>query len=58
MGYCTYPGADLAGEPTLEELFGEPIIHLIMKRDGVAERDMRTTLESLRRAYRAAFEIQ
>ncbi len=53
-----FPDADLAGEPTLDELFGDPIVHLMMKRDGVEERDMRGTLERIKDAYHAILERQ
>lgn len=58
MASYVHLDTDLAGEPTLEELFRDPIIHLIMKRDGVEERDMRTVLNDLWRSYQAALEVQ
>ena len=32
-------------EPRLQDLFGEPIVHLIMRADNVDERKLRTLLE-------------
>lgn len=49
-GYA-YPDTDLTGEPSLDELFSDPIVRLVMKRDGVEERDMRGVLDTIRNAY-------
>lgn len=35
MASNLYPDADLKREPSLEELFAEPIVQLVMQRDGV-----------------------
>lgn len=51
MFSCAYPDTDLTGEPTLDEILSEPIIRLIMSRDGVAEHDMRNTIERIKSAY-------
>lgn len=40
------------GEPSLDELLGEPIVQLIMARDGVKAQDMRTTIDELLIQYR------
>lgn len=50
-----YPGEekDLRAEPTLDEVFAEPIVALIMKRDGVASGDMRATIDRIQRRYEA-----
>lgn len=42
---------ELIGEPTLDELLAEPIVRLIMSRDGVEERDMRGAIERVKQAY-------
>ena len=34
-------------EPPLDELFADPIIQLLMKQDGVMERDLHPMLERL-----------
>ena len=34
-------------EPTLEELFAEPIIQLVMQRDGVKVQEMRHQLDRM-----------
>lgn len=34
-------------EPSLEEIFAEPIVQLVMKRDGVRAQDMRCALDRL-----------
>jgi hypothetical protein len=47
-----YPDTDLLGEPTLEELFAEPIVRLIMKRDGVKDADLRREINRAQEAYR------
>ena len=41
-GHCT--------EPSLNELFGDVAIQLLMQRDGVAESDVRELLDGLRHA--------
>ena len=46
-----YADADIVGEPTLDEILAEPIIQLIMKRDGVDERDMRGQIDRIQRVY-------
>jgi hypothetical protein len=53
-----YPDADVLGEPTLEELFAEPIVRLIMKRDGVEDKELRGQIERVRKAYRALEKAQ
>lgn len=57
MSYA-YPDTDLSGEPSLDELFGDPIVHLIMQRDGVEEQEMRSTLDKVRRAYQSILKTQ
>ena len=42
---------DLHGEPTLEEMLAEPIIRLIMKRDGVDENSMRGQIDRVQQSY-------
>ncbi len=42
---------ELHGEPTLEEILAEPIIRLIMQRDGVDETSMRGQLDLVRQSY-------
>ena len=46
-----YPDTDLLGEPSLEEMRAEPIIQLVMKRDGIDESDMRGQLDRVQRDY-------
>lgn len=41
----------LRGEPTLDDLFDEPIVQLIMKRDGVHQHDMREEINRLLISY-------
>lgn len=43
--------SDIVGEPTLEELFADPIVRLIMARDGVEESDMRGQIDRVRSSY-------
>ncbi len=38
---------NLRDEPSIDELFAEPIIQLVMKRDGVHIQEMRHTLDRL-----------
>jgi hypothetical protein len=47
-----HPDTDLLGEPTLDEMLAEPIIRLIMQRDGVNEHDMRSEIDRAQAAYR------
>ena len=37
----------LRGEPSLDDLFEEPIVQLIMQRDGVHHHDMRAEISRL-----------
>lgn len=52
MASSIYPDTDLLGEPTLDEMFAEPIIRLIMQRDGVNDVDLRGAMERVKQAYR------
>ena len=47
---------DIYNEPSLDEMFAEPIIQLIMQRDGVRVREMRKQFDKLqdRKFYRRA----
>ncbi|MFM9890166.1 MAG: hypothetical protein ACKVOE_05925 [Rickettsiales bacterium] len=45
--------AELLGEPTLDEIFAEPIVQLVMRRDGVEAHAMRGELDRVQRAYDA-----
>lgn len=40
-----------AEEPTLEEMLADPIIQLIMQRDGVSQHEMQRTLGHLQSKY-------
>lgn len=44
--------AEIYGEPTLDELLAEPIVRLVMKRDGVNEADMRGQFDRMLDAFR------
>jgi hypothetical protein len=50
--------AELLGEPTLDELLAEPIVRLVMKRDGVNETDMRGQIDRMVSAYRIPETVQ
>lgn len=50
MSYV-HPDRELLGEPTLEEMLADPIVRLIMKRDGVEESDMRRQIDRVKRHY-------
>ncbi|MFZ4541868.1 MAG: hypothetical protein ACOYNL_08710 [Rickettsiales bacterium] len=54
----TYLDSEVLGEPTLDEVFADPIIRLIMKRDGVEEHDMRGTIDRVRNAYKNLTKTQ
>lgn len=58
MTTSVYPDSDLTGEPTLEEIFAEPIIRLIMKRDGVKDTDLRGQIDHVQQAYRTLSKVQ
>ncbi len=45
--YNSSLASTLRDEPSIEELFAEPIIQLVMKRDGVQASDMRHTLNRM-----------
>jgi hypothetical protein len=53
-----YPDSDLTGEPTLDEMFADPLVRLVMKRDGVEEGEMRGTLDRIRDAYKTLTDAQ
>jgi hypothetical protein len=40
----------LQGEPTLDEVFSDPTVHVLMERDDVDPDDLRTLLEDVRSA--------
>ena len=46
-----YSDVELLDEPSLDEMLAEPIIQLIMKRDGVNASDMRGTLDRVLNMY-------
>jgi len=46
-----YPDTDLLGEPSLDEIFAEPIVRLIMQRDGVSDTDLRSEIDRVQQAY-------
>jgi hypothetical protein len=51
MVSAKYTDAELKGEPTLEEIFADPIIQLIMQRDGVRAHDMRNEMDRMVSLY-------
>jgi len=53
MAGAKYSDAELRGEPTLEEMFEDPIIQLVMQRDGVIAHDMRAEIDRMRATYAA-----
>lgn len=50
--------ADHFVEPTLEDLLAEPIVRLVMKRDGVNETDMRGQIDRMLSAFRLTDTVQ
>jgi hypothetical protein len=48
--------AEKLREPTLDELLAEPIVRLIMKRDGVSHVDLRGEIERVKHYYAHALE--
>jgi len=40
----------LQGEPTLEDVFSDPTVHVLMERDDVDPDDLRVLLEDVRSA--------
>jgi len=53
-----YPDTDLLGEPSLDEMLAEPIVRLIMQRDGVNETDMRGEMDRVQRVYSTLGTVQ
>jgi hypothetical protein len=49
---------DLLGEPSLEEILADPIIRLIMQRDGVDESSMRGQIDLVRQNYGTLASVQ
>lgn len=46
----------MESEKTLDELLGEPIIRLLMRRDGVEAQEVRTLMDILRRRIAASHD--
>ena len=40
-------------DPTLEELLGDPIMHLLLARNGLTAEDMRALVDAVRQKLRA-----
>jgi len=38
-------------EPALEEVMADPVVHLVMRRDGLTAKDVRAVLETVRRQH-------
>ncbi len=53
MASAKYSDAELKGEPSLDEIFDEPIVQLVMQRDGVLAHDMRAEIDRLLASYAA-----
>ena len=51
MASMKTPPPELLDEPSLDELMSDPIIQLIMQRDGVSAKDMRGELDRVKRVY-------
>ena len=47
---------DLCGEPKLSELLGDPILHLLLDRDGVSLEDLRELIRRARSQCESAAE--
>ena len=47
---------DLCGEPKLSELLSDPILHLLLDRDGVSVEDLRELIQRARRQCEDAVE--
>jgi hypothetical protein len=45
-------------EPSIDELLGDPIMHVLMKRDGVPPRDVRALIAAARRRQRRSAAMQ
>lgn len=58
MACFLLPENDLHGEPTLDEILSDPIIRLIMERDGVDETSMRGQMDRIQRAYDSLHTLQ
>lgn len=50
IGYL-YPDSDMLGEPAIEDVLADPIVQLVMQRDGVDEGDMRGQIERVKQFY-------
>ena len=58
MVSCAYTDPDLLGEPTLDEILADPMIQLIMQRDGVEESKMRGEMDRVQRHYETLSNVQ
>lgn len=46
-----YTDSELTVEPTLEEMLADPMVQLVMERDGIQARDMRGQIDRLQQQY-------
>ena len=54
MAGTSYKEHDTLGEPSLDELFAEPIVQLFMARDGLSARDVLGQLNRVLQLFPAA----
>ena len=58
MASNVYSDISRTGEPSLDEMLADPIIKLIMHRDGVNDDDMRSQIDRIRHAFGANVTVQ
>jgi hypothetical protein len=58
MASNVYSDTSRTGEPSLDEMLADPIIKLIMHRDGVNDDDMRGQIDRIRNAFGAHATVQ
>jgi len=58
MASNPYSDTSRTGEPSLDEMLADPIIKLIMKRDGVNDQDMRGHIDRIRDAMAMHLTVQ
>jgi hypothetical protein len=44
----------LCGEPAIDDMLDDPIVRLVMRRDGITERDVRAAIAPMIAVLRAA----
>jgi len=58
MASLPYCDTSRLGEPSLDEILADPMVQLVMQRDGVADADMRRQIERLQHSLGTLHTLQ